>query len=92
LRSDAIDWDRMESWCRRLQETEGTSYYQEQALAAMLLAGRECLAAPADEYRLMPAEDEARLPTAVMHHYVDLSKKGYFRHAWRHFVPQPAGN
>jgi len=83
LRSDEIDWDRMESWCRRLQEAEGTSYYQEQALTAMLLAGRKCRVALADDYRLMPSEDEAKRPTAVMHHYVDLSKRGYFRHAWR---------
>jgi hypothetical protein len=84
LRSDEIDWDRMESWCRRLQEAEGTSYYQEQALAAMALASRECRVAPADDYRLMPSAGEAAQPTAVMHHYVDLSKRGYFRHAWRH--------
>jgi hypothetical protein len=86
LRSDEIDWDRMESWCRRLQEAEGTSYYQEQALAAMALAGRECRVAPADDYRLMPSDGEAAHPTAVMHHYVDLSKRGYFRHAWRHIL------
>jgi hypothetical protein len=84
LRSDEIDWDRMELWCRRLQEAEGTSYYQEQALAAMALARRECRVAPADDYRLMPSDGEAAHPTAVMHHYVDLSKRGYFRHAWRH--------
>jgi hypothetical protein len=89
LRSDEIDWDRMESWCRRLQEAEGTSYYQEQALTAMLLAGRKCRVALADDYRLMPSEDEARSPTAAMHHYVGISKKGYFRHAWRHVADLP---
>jgi hypothetical protein len=84
LRSDELDWDRLETWCRRLQEAEGTSYYQEQALAAMWLAGRECVVAPPEDYVLMPDEDEARRPHAVMHHYVHLSKRGYFRHAWRH--------
>ena len=84
LRSDELDWDRLETWCRRLQEAEGTSYYQEQALTAMLLAGRECVVAPPEDYVLMPDEDEARRPHAVMHHYVHLSKRGYFRHAWRH--------
>jgi hypothetical protein len=84
LRSDAIDWDRLETWCRRLQEAEGTSYYQEQALAAMWLAGRECVVAPPADYLLMPSEGEAQQPHAVMHHYVDLSKRGYFRYAWRH--------
>lgn len=84
LCSDELDWDRLETWCRRLQEAEGTSYYQEQALTAMLLAGRECVVAPPEDYVLMPDEDEARRPHAVMHHYVHLSKRGYFRHAWRH--------
>lgn len=83
LRSDELDWDRLESWCRRLQEAEGTSYYQEQALAAMWFAGRECVVAPQEDYMLMPDEDEARHPMAAMHHYVDLSKRGYFRHAWK---------
>jgi hypothetical protein len=87
LRSDELDWDRLETWCRRLQDAEGTSYYQEQALTAMLLAGRECVVAPPEDYVLMPDEDEARGPHAVMHHYVDLSKRGYFRHAWRHCQP-----
>ncbi len=83
LRSDELDWERIEFWCRTLQEKAGTSYYQEQALVAMLLAGRDCIVAPADDYRIMPPEEEAARPTAVMHHYVDLSKRGYYRHAWR---------
>jgi hypothetical protein len=83
LRSDELDWDRLEAWCRRLQAVEGTSYYQEQALAAMWLAGRECTVAPRDDYVLMPDEGEARRPLAAMHHYVDISKRGYFRHAWK---------
>ena len=73
-----------ERWCRLLQDAEGTSYYLEQALVAMLLAGRETIRAPAADYRLMPDDAECRRPTAAMHHYVDLSKRGYFRHAWRH--------
>jgi hypothetical protein len=84
LRSDELDWDRLETWSRRLQEAEGTSYYQEQALTAMWLAGRECTVAPRADYLLMPDEEEARRPLAAMHHYVHLSKRGYFRHAWRH--------
>jgi hypothetical protein len=90
LCSDEIDWDKLESWCRRLQDAEGTSYYQEQALVAMLLAGRQCLVASPEGYRLMPDDNEARHPTAVMHHYVDRSKRGYFRHAWRHLAGQAA--
>jgi len=83
LRSDALDWEKLEFWCRRLIEAEGTSYYLEQALVAMLLAGRDCAVAPAGDYLLLPPEDECRAPRAVMHHYVAQSKRGYFRHAWR---------
>jgi hypothetical protein len=83
LRSDTLDWEKLESWCHRLIEAEGTSYYLEQALVAMLLAGRDCAVAPAEDYLLLPSEDECRAPHAVMHHYVAQSKRGYFRHAWR---------
>jgi hypothetical protein len=83
LRSDALDWDKLEAWCRRLIEAEGTSYYLEQALVAMLLAGGNCAVAPPDDYHLMPSEEECRAPRAVMHHYVAQSKRGYFRRAWR---------
>jgi hypothetical protein len=83
LRSETIDWNVLERWCRQLQDAAGTSYYQEQALTAMWLAhhAAECL--PAADYRLMPDDRECRAPTAALHHYVDLSKRGYFRDAWR---------
>ncbi len=86
LRSDTLDWPQIEYWCRELETRAGTSYYQEQALTAMLLArdGAECL--PAADYRLMPDDAECQRPTAALHHYVDLSKRGYFRHAWRHIA------
>jgi hypothetical protein len=83
LCSDKLDWDRLESWCRRLQETEGTSYYLEQALVAMLCAGRSCAVAPVEDYRVLPSETECRAPRAVLHHYVAGAKRGYYRHAWR---------
>jgi hypothetical protein len=83
LCSDKLDWDRLESWCRRLQETEGTSYYLEQALVAMLCAGCRCAVAPVDDYQVLPQEAECRAPRAVLHHYVAGSKRGYYRHAWR---------
>ena len=38
LRSDAIDWDRLEYWCGEMLKREGSHYLQEQALTAMLVA------------------------------------------------------
>ncbi|MBI4623776.1 MAG: glycosyl transferase [Verrucomicrobia bacterium] len=84
LRSEEIDWDRLERWSVEMEAAEGTSYYQEQALVALMLAGCDAYCVPAADYRLLPDDTECRQPTAVMHHYVDLSKRGYFRHAWRH--------
>lgn len=83
LRSEAFDWEKMEFWCRRLIEAAGPSYYLEQALTTMLFAGQDCAIAPAEDYLLLPGENECRDPHAVMHHYVAHSKRSYFRHAWR---------
>ena len=86
LRSDAIDWERLEFWCQQLLARHGSSYYLEQALVALLVAAESRLQLSADDYRLLPDEAECRAPTAVLHHYVAESKRGYFRHAWRHVL------
>jgi glycosyltransferase involved in cell wall biosynthesis len=89
LRSDAVDWDRLESWCRTLLERHGSHYLLEQGLTAMLLAGQSCLAAPAADYVVLPSADEVRRPQAVLHHYVAESKALYFRHGWRTVLASP---
>jgi hypothetical protein len=81
--SGSIDWERMEFWCQRLIEAEGSSYYIEQALCAMMVANRPCAVAPREDYFLLPDNVECIAPRAAMHHYVAGSKRGYFRHAWR---------
>lgn len=82
LRSEEIDWERMETWCRTLIERGGTQYYQEQALVALLLTGRDCAVAPIDDYVTLPQPPEVHECRAVMHHYVAGSKKWYFRQNW----------
>ncbi len=85
-RSDAIDWDKMEYWCRTLIERAGTHYYQEQALISLHVAGQECAVLPPADYITLPVPPEALECKAVMHHYVAGSKPWYFRHNWRrHF-------
>jgi hypothetical protein len=86
LRSETIDWDRIESWCRTLVQREGHHYYLEQALVAMLVAGTECTVLPAQSYVTGPVLPEAAECRAVMHHYVDVSKRWYFRQNWRRAV------
>jgi hypothetical protein len=84
LRSDLIDWDRIEFWCKRLIDAEGPHYYLEQALIAMMLAGGACAVAPAEDYVTLPLQPEASECRAVMHHYVAESKRWYFQRNWRY--------
>lgn len=83
LQREAIAWDKLESWCAALLARHGTSYYLEQALVALLLADAAPLRLREEDYIVFPNDAECRSPRAVLHHYVDLSKRGYFRHAWR---------
>lgn len=83
LDGGALDWERLEAWCAALLEREGPHYYLEQALVALLLAGRECTVAPAADYVTLPRPPEAHACRAVMHHYVAYSKRWYFQHCWR---------
>ena len=86
LKSDNIDWEKLEFWCRTLIEKEGTHYYQEQAITAILMAGKSCEIAPEKDYIVMPDQQEVISPTAILHHYVADSKPWYFRHAWKHLI------
>lgn len=87
LQSDSIDWDFLEHATTTLVTAERTSYYLEQGLVALLIArhGRAAIA-PVHDYRTMPDAAEIAKPTAVMHHYVDLARGPYYRHAWRAFA------
>ncbi|PZO38691.1 MAG: glycosyl transferase [Pseudanabaena frigida] len=86
LKSEDIDWEKLEYWCKTMIEQQGTSYYQEQALVAMLIAGKSCVIVPAKEYIVMPSCAEVIQPKAVLHHYVADSKSWYFRYGWKHIV------
>jgi hypothetical protein len=83
LDSDAFDWTQVERWCRTLIDREGHNYYLEQALVAMMVAGRPCSIAPADDYVTLPRPPEALECRSVMHHYVAESKRWYFQRNWR---------
>lgn len=83
LNSAEIDWDKIEHWCRTLIDREGTSYYLEQALVALLVAGRACTIPPARDYVTLPRPPEAHDCRAIMHHYVAESKRWYFQTNWR---------
>jgi hypothetical protein len=86
LQSESLDWDHLENLCRALIQAERTHYYLEQALVALLLAGKTCAIAPASDYVTMPSQPEATACRAVMHHYVADSKRWYFQYNWRRFT------
>jgi hypothetical protein len=87
LKSEDIDWEKLEYWCKTMIEQHGTHYYQEQALIAMLMSGQPCAVAPATDYIVLPNKAEVMEPKAVLHHYVSDSKSWYFRYAWKHILP-----
>ncbi|MBC8011415.1 MAG: glycosyl transferase, partial [Burkholderiales bacterium] len=85
LRSDTLDWDFLEHATATLLREHGTSYYLEQALVALLAARHPgpCAVTPAGDYVTYPSSAEIDAPSAVMHHYVDLSRDTYHLRAWR---------
>ncbi|MFB0498239.1 hypothetical protein ABID99_004476 [Mucilaginibacter sp. OAE612] len=86
LKSEAIDWDELENWVKTLEELEGTSYYLEQALSAMLIGNTDATVLKTGDYIVNPSPDQIKNKTGILHHYVDLSKEGYFKQAWKHFL------
>ena len=89
LRSDEIDWDQLEEWCAVLNRSPRPSYFQEQALVALHLAGRPRVAAPRGEYLVLPGRRDAESCAAVLHHYVAHSKRWYFQQTWRTICDHP---
>jgi hypothetical protein len=83
LQSESINWENLENWGRELEQQEGTSYYLEQALTAMLIGDRNALIGPQIDYIVMPSKEQVLSKEGVLHHYVDLSKEWYFKKAWK---------
>ena len=83
LDSDIIDWDEVEFWCRSLVESEGTSYYLEQALFAMLASRHHPTVLERTDYITCPSPVQAKTGAGVLQHYVADSKSLYFRNSWK---------
>jgi hypothetical protein len=86
LKSESLDWEQLEHWCRELITREKTNYYLEQALVAMLCATRPFTQLSLAKYITGPSDEHVLCGHGAMQHYVDLSKKEYFRNAWRAFA------
>jgi len=88
LNGAELDWEQIEHWSQTLVAEEGKSYYLEQALIALIVAGRPCTVLPGDRYVTRPRPPEAERCAAAMHHYVADSKRWYFRHNWQRFATE----
>jgi glycosyltransferase involved in cell wall biosynthesis len=86
LDSGTINWEKLEAWVKILEEKEGKTYYLEQALSAMLIGDEPCTILNAAKYIVNPGDAAIENNTGVLHHYVDLSKKGYYNKAWKKIV------
>jgi len=86
LQSESLDWEQLEHWCGELITLENTNYYLEQALIAMLCAKRSFTQLNRMRYLTGPSDGQVASREGVMQHYVDLSKKEYYRSAWRQFA------
>ena len=83
LASELINWEELEHWCQILVEREGTSYYLEQALVAMLAARSSPTVMPRSSYITFPARKQTLAGEGALQHYVADSKPWYFGEAWK---------
>ena len=90
LHSPSVDWDRLEGFARAMLASKpGIDHFLEQAMTAMLLAGRPFRYAPPADYYIPLAYTPGRTPPGVFHHYAGPSRKWFYRHAWRTIPPAP---
>lgn len=83
LNSTALNWDDIEFWVKTLEEKEGTSYYLEQALSAMLIGQTPSVVLDKHDYKVNPSAADLKQTANTLHHYVDLSKEIYLKTAWQ---------
>lgn len=83
LQSRNIDWEEVEKWHAQLIAGDNSSYYDEQALVAMMVADKSPVVLDDSMYICLPDNDEIASPKGILHHYVAGAKLGYFTEAWK---------
>ncbi|HEX8315422.1 MAG TPA: hypothetical protein VF609_10530, partial [Flavisolibacter sp.] len=81
MSSNQINWRELEHWTATMLKKEGSSYLQEQALTAMIAAGREYKFLDEDLYKVLPIIRGQHIPE-TLHHYVAEAKYDYFVKGW----------
>ncbi|MES2692494.1 MAG: glycosyl transferase [Verrucomicrobiota bacterium] len=77
LRSETIDWERMEHWLAQMRQAGGDFFYFEQGLTAMLLSAADSVLLPPEDYIIGPHRAEVLQPRGVFHHYAGESKNRF---------------
>jgi hypothetical protein len=83
LKSSFINWTNIEQWIGEMEQLEGKSYYLEQALSAMIIGSKASTVLSQEDYIVNPSPTVIESRSGALHHYVDLSKEGYYKKAWR---------
>ncbi|RYE53551.1 MAG: hypothetical protein EOP48_14150 [Sphingobacteriales bacterium] len=83
LKTSMIDWNKLEEWIVVMERREGTSYYLEQALSAMIFSKHKTMALDRNCYLVNPLPEQ---PKSTLHHYVSTSKKEYFNSEWKRIL------
>lgn len=86
LNSNHINWHNIQHWVKLLEEKEGTSYYLEQAITAMLIGDANTVELDSSQYIVAPDKTTIKHKKGTLHHYVDLSKEEYYKTAWESLI------
>jgi len=83
IRAGSLAWAELEAWARHLIRMEGSSYYLEQALCALIATKDGYQILPDSKYIVRPSNDDAAAGRGCLQHYVSESRTAYYLSAWR---------
>ena len=87
LFSECIDFNFVEKLIKDLETRFGSNYLAEQLITAILLEKSPGVhIAPKSEYIVFPTKGQIESSSGTLHHYVDESKEGYFKYAWKQMI------
>ena len=87
LYSESIDFNFVEKLIKDLETRFGSNYLAEQLITAILLEKSLGVhIAPKSEYIVFPTKGQIESSSGTLHHYVDESKEGYFKYAWKQMI------
>jgi hypothetical protein len=84
LNREAVDWERLEHWCKYLSGKFGVNHFLEQCLTALLFGEMPFFKFPRRDYITCPMREQVvPVPEGAMHHYVSDSRKYLYMFGWR---------